>query len=38
MTFLGCKAYENFKDKQEIKKQSREILKTPNLTNENTNQ
>lgn len=37
MTFFGCKAYEQFKDKQEIKKQVTEILNTPNLTNENTN-
>jgi hypothetical protein len=37
MTFLGCKTYESYRDRQTIRKEAREILNTPNLTNERNN-
>jgi len=31
MTFFGCGAYENYRDRQQMKKEGKEILNHPNL-------
>jgi len=31
-TFLGCKSFEKYQERQQIKRQAEDILNTPNLT------